>query len=119
MFQILTTVCESHKLALAQTWVPCKHSRVVADGGGDADTWGFGNALVEHHLQKGQGVGGRAFSSKSSCFSSDMTQLSKSEVVPATRHDGLKQTSDISGLRLGDNEGEQHYRKNLHCYPFK
>ncbi|KAF9610724.1 hypothetical protein IFM89_024574, partial [Coptis chinensis] len=25
-------------------------------------------------------------------------------VVPVTRHDGLKQTSDISGLRLGDNE---------------
>ncbi|KAF9618798.1 hypothetical protein IFM89_002666 [Coptis chinensis] len=34
LFQILTTVCESHKLALAQTWVPCKHRRVVADGGG-------------------------------------------------------------------------------------
>ncbi|KAF9593987.1 hypothetical protein IFM89_026688, partial [Coptis chinensis] len=43
----------------------------------DADMWGFGDAWSEHHLQKGQGVGGRAFSSKSSCFSSDMTQLSK------------------------------------------
>ncbi|KAF9616647.1 hypothetical protein IFM89_030881 [Coptis chinensis] len=34
IFQILTMVCETHKLALAQTWVPCKHRRVLADGGG-------------------------------------------------------------------------------------
>ncbi|KAF9596911.1 hypothetical protein IFM89_014475 [Coptis chinensis] len=116
MFQILTTVCESHKLALAQTWVPCKHRRVVADGGGDADTWGFGNAWLEHHLQKGQGVGGRAFSSKSSCFSSDMTHT----------YTGLSGCDDYIlelftppcttalskhryfGLRLGDNEGESN-----------
>ncbi|KAF9625826.1 hypothetical protein IFM89_027334, partial [Coptis chinensis] len=34
IFQILTMVCETHKLALAQTWVPCKHRKVLADGGG-------------------------------------------------------------------------------------
>ncbi|KAF9595231.1 hypothetical protein IFM89_038055 [Coptis chinensis] len=34
IFQILTMVCETHKLALTQTWVPCKHRRVLADGGG-------------------------------------------------------------------------------------
>ncbi|KAF9616425.1 hypothetical protein IFM89_029679 [Coptis chinensis] len=107
IFQILTLVCETHKLPLAQTWVPCKHRRVLADGGGvkksctsfdgscmgqvcmsttdvafyvvDAHMWGFRDACSEHHLQKGQGVAGRAFSSKSSCFSSDITQFSKTQ----------------------------------------
>ncbi|KAF9623970.1 hypothetical protein IFM89_006697 [Coptis chinensis] len=36
-------------------------------------------ALGRASLLRRAGVGGRAFSSKSSCFSSDMTQLSKSE----------------------------------------
>ncbi|KAF9625007.1 hypothetical protein IFM89_017003, partial [Coptis chinensis] len=34
IFQILTMVCETHKLALVQTWVPCKHRRVLANDGG-------------------------------------------------------------------------------------
>ncbi|KAF9593360.1 hypothetical protein IFM89_021764, partial [Coptis chinensis] len=87
------------------------------------DTWGFGDAWSEHHLQKGQGVGGRAFSSKSSCFSSDMTQLSKSEYpLSCSRHRARTALSKhrYFGLRLGDNEGESNILgKNLHCYPFK
>lgn len=102
---ILTVVCEAHKLPLAQTWVPCKHRNVLADGGGvvkncmsfdgscmgqvcmstsdvafclmDAHMWGFRDACSEHHLQKGQGVAGRAFSSKGSCFTRDITQFTK------------------------------------------
>ncbi|KAK9144035.1 hypothetical protein Syun_013435 [Stephania yunnanensis] len=105
ILEILTVVCESHKVPLAQTWIPCQHRRVLAFGGGvkksctsfdgscmgqicmsttevafyviDAHMWGFRDACAEHHLQKGQGVAGRAFSSRRSCFSRDITKFSK------------------------------------------
>ncbi|KAG7031068.1 Protein NLP7 [Cucurbita argyrosperma subsp. argyrosperma] len=104
---VLTVVCETHNLPLAQTWVPCRHRNVLANGGGlkksctsfdgscmgricmsatevasyvvDAHKWGFREACLEHHLQKGQGVSGRAFSSHSSCFCGDITQFCKNE----------------------------------------
>ncbi|KAF8028054.1 hypothetical protein BT93_E0846 [Corymbia citriodora subsp. variegata] len=107
ILEILTVICETHKLPLAQTWVPCQHRSVLAHGGGlkkncssfdgscmgqvcmsttdvafyvvDAHMWGFREACVEHHLQKGQGVAGRAFFSKSSCFCEDITQFCKTE----------------------------------------
>ncbi|PIA51849.1 hypothetical protein AQUCO_01000024v1 [Aquilegia coerulea] len=107
ILEILTVVCETHRLPLAQTWVPCQHRKILADGGGvekscmsfdgscmgqvcmsttdvafyvvDAHMWGFRDACSEHHLQKGQGVAGRAFSSKGSCFSMDITQFSKTQ----------------------------------------
>ncbi|XP_039045243.1 protein NLP6-like [Hibiscus syriacus] len=107
ILEILTVVCETHKLPLAQTWVPCKHRSVLFHGGGlkksctsfdgscmgqvcmsttdvafyvvDAHMWGFRDACLEHHLQKGQGVAGRAFLSLNSCFCSDITQFCKTE----------------------------------------
>lgn len=107
ILEILTVVCETHKLPLAQTWVPCRHRSILAYGGGlkksctsfdgscmgqicmstsdvafyvvDAHLWGFREACAEHHLQKGQGVAGRAFSSYNSCFCNDITQFSKTE----------------------------------------
>ncbi|KAJ4956658.1 hypothetical protein NE237_013441 [Protea cynaroides] len=107
ILEILTVVCETHKFPLAQTWVPCRHRSVLANGGGlkksctsfdgncmgqvcmsttdvanyvvDAHMWGFRDACAEHHLQKGQGVAGRAFLSRGSCFSRDITQFSKIE----------------------------------------
>ncbi|KAK4400276.1 protein NLP7 [Sesamum angolense] len=84
ILEIITVVCETHTLPLAQTWVPCRHGSVLANGGGfkktcssfdgscmgqvcmsttdvafyvvDARIWGFREACAEHHLQKGQGV---------------------------------------------------------------
>ncbi|CAN4075883.1 unnamed protein product [Withania somnifera] len=107
ILEILTAVCETYKLPLAQTWVPCRHRSVLADGGGlkkscssfdgscmgqicmsttdvsfyvvDARMWGFRDACVEHHLQKGQGVAGRAYASHRSCFCEDITQFCKTE----------------------------------------
>ncbi|KAF5729766.1 protein NLP7-like [Tripterygium wilfordii] len=104
---ILTSVCETHKVPLAQTWVPCRHRSVIAYGGGlkkscssfdgscmgqvcmsttdaavyviDAHMWRFREACVEHHLQSGQGVAGRAFFSHNSCFCADITQYCKTE----------------------------------------
>lgn len=107
ILETLAMVCEAHKLPLAQTWVPCRHRSILAHGGGskkscssfdgtcmgqvcmsttdvafhviDAHMWGFREACVEHHLQKGQGVSGRAFASRRPCFSNDITKFSKIE----------------------------------------
>ncbi|XP_040985974.1 protein NLP7-like isoform X2 [Juglans microcarpa x Juglans regia] len=104
---ILTVVCETHKLPLAQTWVPCRHRNILAHGGGlkksctsfdgscmaqvcmsttdvalyvvDAHMWRFREACVQHHLQKGQGVAGRAFSSHNSCFCGNVTLFCKTD----------------------------------------
>ncbi|KAL8141570.1 hypothetical protein V2J09_014602 [Rumex salicifolius] len=92
---------------LTETWVPCKHRSVLAYGGGlrkscssfdgscmdqvcmsttdvafyvvDAHMWGFREACAEHHLQKGQGVVGRAFSSHGLCFCEAINRFSKME----------------------------------------
>lgn len=107
ILEVLTAVCETHKLPLAQTWVPCRHRSILTYGGGlkksctrfdgscmgqvcmsttdvafyvvNAHIWGFREACAEHHLQKGQGVAGRAFSSQNLCFCGDITQFSKTE----------------------------------------
>jgi hypothetical protein len=105
ILEILTVVCEEHKLPLAQTWVPCKYRSVLAHGGGlkksclsfdgscmgevcmstsdvafhviDAHMWGFRDACVEHHLQRGQGVSGNAFITRKPCFSKDIRKFCK------------------------------------------
>ncbi|XP_008806288.2 protein NLP3 [Phoenix dactylifera] len=107
ILEILTVVCEAQKLPLAQTWVPCKHGTILTHGGGlkkncssfdgscmgqvcmsatdiafyviDAHMWGFREACVEHHLQIGQGVAGRAFALRRPCFAEDVAKFCKSE----------------------------------------
>ncbi|XP_022893030.1 protein NLP6-like [Olea europaea var. sylvestris] len=125
ILEILTMVCETHTLPLAQTWIPCRHRNVLADGGGfkktcssfdgscmgqvcmsttdvsyyvvDAHMWGFREACAEHHLQKGQGVAGRAFESHNLCFCEDITQFCKTEypLVHYARMFGLKSSIAI------------------------
>uniref|UniRef100_A0ACD5U679 Uncharacterized protein n=1 Tax=Avena sativa TaxID=4498 RepID=A0ACD5U679_AVESA len=107
ILEILTVVCEELKLPIGQTWVPFKHQSLLSQGGGvkksclsfdgscmeevcistsdiafhviDACMWGFRDACVAHHLQKGQGVPGKAFSSRRPCFSKDVSRFSKME----------------------------------------
>ncbi|KAJ6415012.1 hypothetical protein OIU84_003917 [Salix udensis] len=83
ILEILTMVCETHKLPLAQTWVPCMHRSVLTYGGGlkksctsfdgncngqvcmsttdvafyvvDAHIWGFSGGLSRASLTKGPG----------------------------------------------------------------
>ncbi|KAK4489220.1 hypothetical protein RD792_005015 [Penstemon davidsonii] len=125
ILEIITVVCETHALPLAQTWVPCRHRSVLANGGGfkkscssfdgscmgqvcmsttdvafyvvDAHLWGFREACAEHHLQKGQGVAGRAFSSHNSCFCENITDFCKTEypLVHYARMFGLRSSFAI------------------------
>ncbi|XP_043716224.1 protein NLP7-like isoform X2 [Telopea speciosissima] len=137
ILEILTVVCETHKFPLAQTWVPCRHRSVLANGGGvkrsctsfdgscmgqvcmsttdvafyvvDARMWGFRDACAEHHLQKGQGVAGRAFSSLRSCFSRDITRFGKTEypMVHYARMFGL--TSCFAICLMSTDTGSDYY----------
>ncbi|KAG0603966.1 hypothetical protein M758_10G134500 [Ceratodon purpureus] len=110
--EVLTAVCETHNLPLAQTWVPGSHlamdkpannkkSRIDSGGtnsGGshsssrvclrtgdgphyvkDSKMWGFRQACLEHYLDKGQGVPGKAFASNQPAFESDVKNFSKIE----------------------------------------
>ncbi|XP_011629046.2 LOW QUALITY PROTEIN: protein NLP1-like [Amborella trichopoda] len=95
ILDVLKAVCETHRLPLAQTWVPCiqhgkKGSRhtdesykdcvSTADGAcyvRDSEMTGFQEACSEHHLFKGQGVAGKAFATNQPCFSPDVTSFSK------------------------------------------
>ena len=114
--EVLTAVCETHKLPLAQTWVPGSHQGVdtsnnikkARDEKGDGSNskssnsshggsqvclrtgngphyvnedrmWGFRQACLEHFLEKGQGVPGKAFASNQPFFESDVKSYSKIE----------------------------------------
>ncbi|XP_058090613.1 protein NLP4-like isoform X2 [Magnolia sinica] len=97
ILEVLRTVCETHRLPLAQTWVPCiqqgkegcRHSDEnytncvstwdIACYGTDPRIWGFHEACSEHHLFRGQGVVGKAFTSNQPCFSTNITAFSKTE----------------------------------------
>ncbi|XP_052209801.1 protein NLP6-like isoform X2 [Diospyros lotus] len=137
ILEILTVVCEMHKLPLAQTWVPCRHRNVLTYGGGlkkscssfdgscmgqvcmsttdvafyvvDAHMWGFREACAEHHLQKGQGVSGQAFASLNSCFCEDITKFCKTEypLVHYARMFGL--TSSFAICLQSSHTGNDNY----------
>ncbi|PON92869.1 NIN-like transcription factor [Trema orientale] len=137
ILEILTAACETYKLPMAQTWVPCMHRNVLAYGGGmkknctsidgscmgqvcmsttelafyiiDAHMWGFREACLEHHLQKGQGVAGRAFYSRNLCFCGDITQFCKTEypLVHYARMFGL--TSCFAVCLQSSHTGNDNY----------
>ncbi|KAL6011944.1 hypothetical protein ACLOJK_002410 [Asimina triloba] len=94
---VLRAVCEAHRLPLAQTWVPCKQQGKIGSRHSDEDysncvstldaacyvrdphVWDFHEACSEHHLFRGQGVTGMAFTTNQPCFSSDITAFTKSD----------------------------------------
>ncbi|WOL16829.1 protein NLP1-like isoform X1 [Canna indica] len=100
---VLRASCESHNLPLAQTWISCiqqgkKGSRHSDENFKDCistvdeacfvqdpSMMGFQQACSEHHMFRGEGVAGRAFMTNQPCFSSDITQYSKTE-YPLSHH---------------------------------
>ncbi|KAH7297676.1 hypothetical protein KP509_25G006700 [Ceratopteris richardii] len=106
--EVLMAVCGTHKLPLAQTWLPCrlyclpdvKHVResscitgvasydtstaglFTGDGPyccNDPSVSGFRQACSEHCLEREQGVPGKALVSNHPFFSSNIREFSKSE----------------------------------------
>lgn len=110
ILEVLRAVCETHGLPLAQTWVPCmqqgkkgsRHSDEnyincvstldIACYVKDPHMWDFHEACSEHHLFRGQGVTGKAFTTNQPCFSSDITTFCKTKYP-------LSHYAQIFGLR--------------------
>ncbi|PKA61115.1 Protein NLP1 [Apostasia shenzhenica] len=117
IFEIIRAVCETHKLPLAQTWIPCiqhgkkgcRHSEEnykncisTVDEAcyvKDSSIQGFHEACSEYHLFKGQGVVGKAFTTNQPCFSADITAFSKIE-YPLSHHAKLFNLQAAVAIRL-------------------
>ncbi|XWS20845.1 hypothetical protein CRYUN_Cryun30bG0003900 [Craigia yunnanensis] len=115
--EVLRHACETHRLPLAQTWVPCiqqgkegcRHSienyvhcvSTVDDACciADPNIWDFHEACSEHHLLKGQGVVGEAFMTNQPCFSSDITSFKKTE-YPLAHHARMFKLHAAVAIRL-------------------
>ncbi|KAL3539145.1 hypothetical protein ACH5RR_002511 [Cinchona calisaya] len=100
---LLRSVCDMHKLPLAQTWAPCckqgkggcrhsdenyAHCVSTIDSAcyvRDPQVMDFHVACSEHHLLKGEGVPGGAFTTNQPCFATDITAFSKTE-YPLSHH---------------------------------
>ncbi|KAJ4827498.1 hypothetical protein Tsubulata_027978 [Turnera subulata] len=115
--EVLRSACQTHRLPLAQTWVPCiqqgkggcrhsdenyshcvstvDHACYISDPG----TRGFHEACSEHHLLKGQGVAGQAFMTNQPCFTSDITSLGKTE-YPLSHHARMFELHAAVAIRL-------------------
>ncbi|KAF5177975.1 Nlp2 [Thalictrum thalictroides] len=94
--EVLKTVCETHKLPLAQTWVRCSQQGKGGCRHSD-DNYAlcistidsaccftdflheFHKACSEHHLFIGEGVAGRAFLTNKPFLSTDITAFSKKQ----------------------------------------
>ncbi|KAK9271447.1 hypothetical protein L1049_027038 [Liquidambar formosana] len=103
ILEVLKYACVTHRLPLAQTWIPCVqqgkggcrhsdenylHCVSTVDSAcyvADPQIQGFHEACSEHHLLKGQGVPGRAFTTNQPCFSADITSFGKTE-YPLSHH---------------------------------
>ncbi|KAG6502880.1 protein NLP1-like [Zingiber officinale] len=117
ILEVLKTISVMHMLPLAQTWVPCiqqgkkgiRHSdenyrECVSTVGSscyvnDPSMMGFYEACSEHHLLKGQGVAGMAFTTNQPCFLPDVSALSKTE-YPLAHHAKIFGLKSAVAIRL-------------------
>lgn len=120
ILEVLKVVCEKHRLPLAQTWIPCvqqgkrgsRHSEEnyrdcvsTIDGAcyvNDPSVLSFHEACSEHHLFRGQGVVGKAFTTNQPCFSPDVTAFSKME-YPLSHHAKIFDLRAAVAIRLRSN----------------
>lgn len=114
---MLKAVCETHSLPLAQVWITCiqqgkrgsRHSNEnykecvsTVDATcyvNDPSMLGFHEACSEHHLFRGQGVAGKAFTTNQPCFSPDVTSFVKTE-YPLSHHAKLFHLRAAVAIRL-------------------
>ncbi|XP_062221297.1 protein NLP3-like [Phragmites australis] len=96
--ELLTTVCEAHRLPLAQTWVRCKRcnpdtrrgAALTAEGApfhlADEGVRGFRDACAEHHLRSGRGgLVEEADAARKPRFCADVTRYSM-DAYPLAHH---------------------------------
>ncbi|KAM0014678.1 putative transcription factor Nin-like family [Helianthus debilis subsp. tardiflorus] len=115
--EILKSACKTHNLPLAQTWVPCIQQG--KDGCRHSDTnlihcistvdracyvhdtrfKDFQEACSEHHLLKGQGPVGRAFTTNQPSYFPDVTSMTKTE-YPLSHHARVFGLCGVVAIRL-------------------
>ncbi|XP_030512905.2 protein NLP2-like [Rhodamnia argentea] len=101
--EVLKSVSKTYNLPLALTWASCvkqgkegcRHSDEnyslclspmdSACLAADLEMLGFHEACSEHHLLKGQGIVGKAFTTDKPCFSNDITAFGHTE-YPLSHH---------------------------------
>ncbi|KAL2537924.1 Protein NLP2 [Forsythia ovata] len=114
---VLKCVCTTHKLPLAQAWAPCiqqgkggcRHSDKnyihcvsTIDSAcyvADPQVVGFHEACSEHHLLKGEGIVGKAFTTNQPCFAEDITVFCKTE-YPLSHHARMFNLCAAVAIRL-------------------
>lgn len=126
ILEVLTAICETYKLPLAQTWVPCRHSSLPVDENlnnksrktsnkstrriclstqemayyvRDNHLLGYRDACSEYHLDVGQGVPGKAFASNRPYFSSDVKSFNIME-YPLVHYARMFGLNAAVGIRL-------------------
>eukprot|EP00252_Welwitschia_mirabilis_P008754 TRINITY_DN2089_c0_g1_i1.p1 TRINITY_DN2089_c0_g1~~TRINITY_DN2089_c0_g1_i1.p1 ORF type:complete len:1046 (+),score=223.95 TRINITY_DN2089_c0_g1_i1:378-3515(+) len=123
--EVLAAVCQTHKLPLAQTWVPCRSNDVSERSSansescsnprvssaevlcleeqaccvGDVEMKKFNDACAEHHLELGEGLPGKAFESNRPEFSSDIRKFDISE-YPLVQYARILEISAAVAVRL-------------------
>lgn len=119
ILEVLTAVCQTHKLPLAQTWVPFRYYEIpigeVTNTGsygrmflaledqacyvGDHGMQGFRDICAEHRLEKGQGVPGKAFESNQPYFANDVKNYNVMD-YPLVHHARMFCISAAVAVRL-------------------
>ncbi|KVI07697.1 Phox/Bem1p [Cynara cardunculus var. scolymus] len=117
ILEILKSACETHNLPLAQTWVPCiqqgkggcRHSAAnvihcisTVDSAcyvNDPAFKDFQEACSEHHLLKGQGVVGQAFTTNQPCYFPDIASYRKTD-YPLSHHARIFNLCGVVAIRL-------------------
>ncbi|KAJ9553857.1 hypothetical protein OSB04_017902 [Centaurea solstitialis] len=118
ILETLKSACIMHNLPLAQTWIPCiqqggnggcRHSNdnsiqciSTVDSASylsDPRFKDFQEACSQHHLFKGQGVVGKAFTTNEPCYSPDVTSYTKTE-YPLAHHARIFDLHAAVAIRL-------------------
>ncbi|RYR22910.1 hypothetical protein Ahy_B03g068201 [Arachis hypogaea] len=126
IIDVLRAVCRAHSLPLALTWIPCYYSEGIGDEASrirtkdgrkipgektvlcieesacytnDIVVGGFVRACVEHYLEEGQGVAGKALQSNRPFFYPDVKAYNISE-YPLVHHARKYKLNAAVAIRL-------------------
>ncbi|CAM0952861.1 unnamed protein product [Alopecurus aequalis] len=117
ILKVLRAACITHRLPLAQTWVTCaqqgKRGSRHSDENyrycvstideacyvNDPQMQNFHEACSDHHLIRGQGVAGKAFTTNQPCFLPDIGSSTKLE-YPLSHHAKIFNLKGAVAIRL-------------------
>uniref|UniRef100_A0ACD5YCF8 Uncharacterized protein n=1 Tax=Avena sativa TaxID=4498 RepID=A0ACD5YCF8_AVESA len=117
ILEVLRAACITHRLPLAQTWVTCAQQEKRGSRHSDENyrycistidaasyvngpqMQNFHDACSDHHLLRGQGVAGKAFTTNQPCFLPDIGSSTKLE-YPLSHHAKIFNLKGAVAIRL-------------------